>query len=81
MPTQHLPIKIHIDKQLREAQKTPMTGAELKILGEVKAGLDLFQKIPGKDDKLIKDADSVDLKDGDQFYSAPSSLNPGSYAA
>lgn len=81
MPNQLLPIKIHIDKKLREAPKTPMTGAELKTLGEVKAGLDLFQKIPGKDDKLIKDADSVDLKNGDQFYSAPSSLNPGSHVA
>lgn len=78
---QHLPIKIHIDKKLREASKTPMTGAELKALGEVKPGMDLFQKIPGKDDNLINDTDSIDLTNGDQFYSAPSSLNPGTHAA
>ena len=78
---QHLPIKIHIDKKLFDAPKTPMTGTELKTLGGIGAGLDLFQKIPGKDDKLIKDNDPVDLKNGDQFYSAPSSLNPGSHAA
>jgi hypothetical protein len=78
---QHLPIKIHIDKQLRDAPKTPVTGAELKAIGAVKDGFDLFQKIPGKDDNLIKDADTIDLKNGDQFYSAPSSLNPGGHAA
>jgi hypothetical protein len=81
MASLHQPIKIHIDKKLYDAPKDVMTGAELKKLGEVKTDRDLFMKVPGKDDRLIKDGDSVQLKNGDQFYSAPSSLNPGADAA
>lgn len=81
MPPAHTPIKIHIDKKLVDAPKETLTGAELKALGNVKADRDLFKKIPGKDDLLINDADSVELKNGDHFYSAPSSLNPGTRAS
>lgn len=80
MTSAHPPIKIHIDKKLYTASKETMNGADLKILGEIKSDRDLFQKVPGKDDLLIKDPDSVQLKNGDQFYSAPSSLNPGGHA-
>ena len=80
MASSHQTIKIHIDKELYDAPKDVMTGAELKTLGKVKPDRDLFQKAPGKDDRLIKDTDSVTLKNGDQFYSAPSSLNPGTDA-
>jgi hypothetical protein len=71
-------IEIHIDNKGYKAPKNPMTGIELKQLGGIAGGYDLWQKIPGKDDKLIKEGDSVQLKNGDHFYSAPSSLNPGS---
>jgi hypothetical protein len=71
-------IQIHIDNKGYKASKNPMTGTELKQLGGIAGNYDLWQKVPGKDDKLIKDSDSVQLKNGDHFYSAPSSLNPGS---
>jgi len=47
-------------------------------LGGIANDYDLWQKVPSKDDNLIKDGESVQLKNGDHFYSAPSSLNPGS---
>jgi hypothetical protein len=74
-------IEIFIDKKPRIARKHRMTGAQLKTLGEVKAGYDLFQEIKGKDDLQIKDGDIVHIKEGERFYSVPSSLNPGAHAA
>ncbi len=71
-------VQIHIDNKGYKTSKNPMTGSELKQLGGIAGDYDLWQKVPGKDDKLIKDSDSVQLKNGDHFYSAPSSLNPGS---
>lgn len=77
---QHLPIKIHIDKKLREAQKTPMTGAELRDLAEPKIGpeRDLYLEVSGRgQDRLIRNDEPVDLENGMHFYSAPSTVNPG----
>jgi hypothetical protein len=70
-------IVIHIDKKEFKAPKNPMTGRELKNLGGVPGDYDLWHKIPGKDDQRVGDEESVELKNGDQFYSAPSTLNPG----
>jgi hypothetical protein len=70
-------IVIHIDKKEFRAPKNPMTGQELKELGGVPANYDLWHKIPGKDDDRVGDDESVQLKNGDHFYSAPSTLNPG----
>ena len=72
-------IVIHIDKKEFRAPKNPMTGRELKELGGVPANYDLWHKIPGKDDQRVADDESVQLKNGDHFYSAPSTLNPGAY--
>jgi hypothetical protein len=70
-------VEIHIDNKGYKAPKNPMTGTELKQLGGISGGYDLWQKVPGTDDKLINDGESVQLKNGMHFYSAPSSLNPG----
>ena len=70
-------VEIQIDNKLYKSTKNPMTGAELKSLAGIAANYDLWKKIPGSDDHRIKDNESVVLKKGDQFYSAPSSLNPG----
>jgi hypothetical protein len=72
-------IVIHIDKKEFRAPKNPMTGRELKELGGVPTNYDLWHKIPGKDDQRVADDESVQLKNGDHFYSAPSTLNPGAY--
>ena len=71
-------ITIHIDgKQYKSP--SPTTGAALYVLGHVATGYDLWREVHGKgDDELIaNDAKPVMLKNGDHFYSAQSSLNPG----
>lgn len=71
-------IAIIIDRKPRFATTTPLTGRELKELGEVKAEFDLFMVVAGPDnDRLIGDDESVDLKPGTRFISAPRELNPG----
>src|SRR5688572_29748803 len=68
---------IHIDGTQHRAPVNPMSGAQLKALGGVSNKYDLWKKVPGRDDLKIADSDSVGLKNGDHFYSAPSTLNPG----
>lgn len=71
-------ISIIIDKKQHFAPSETMTGAELKALGGVAAAYDLFKDVPGQgDDEKIADNQSVELKNGDHFYSVPKELNPG----
>lgn len=71
-------VNIIIDKKHKKSP-TPTTGAALYILGEVKPGYDLFRETPGhKDDELIRnDNTEYKLHDGEKFYSAQQTLNPG----
>ena len=72
----HIPLQI--DRNPVKATKTPMTGAEIKALGSVSANFDLFLVDPGPgDDRLIRDGDTLDLKPGMHFTSAPRDLTPG----
>lgn len=73
-------IPIEIDHKPYKAPKTPMTGLELRSLAQPPIGSDrdLFRVTPGPDDDVkVKDGDSVDLKPGMHFYSAPKTINPG----
>jgi hypothetical protein len=74
----HDEVTIIIDKKERKSPN-PTTGAALYTLGAVAAGYDLWREVHGNgDDELISnDAKPVQLKNGDQFYTAQSSLNPG----
>ncbi|MEA2875119.1 MAG: hypothetical protein QOF14_315 [Hyphomicrobiales bacterium] len=72
-------ITIHIDKKQHKLA-SPTTGAALYQLGEVAAGYDLWREDRGKnpnDELIANDANPVVLKNGDHFYTAQSSLNPG----
>ena len=71
-------ITIHIDKKQYKSP-SPTTGSALYSLGQVAAGYDLWREIHGKgDDELIANNGTlVVLKNGDHFYTAQSSLNPG----
>ena len=71
-------VSILIDKKQHFAPKEEMTGAELKALGGIGPGYDLFKEMPGQhDDVKIGDSERIRLKNGDHFYSVPQSLNPG----
>lgn len=64
-------IRIRIDEKEYRAPEAIMTGAQLKALGSVPSDYRLFQDIEGGTDKEIGDAESVHLKNGEQFYSLP----------
>jgi hypothetical protein len=73
-------IPIQIDHRPYKAPKTPMTSQELRVLADPDIGedRDLWLTVPGPgDDRLINDGDSLDLKAGMHFYTAPRSINPG----
>jgi len=73
-------IPIQIDHKPYKAPKSPMTGAELRALPSPPIGpdQDLFLVVPGpEDDRLVGDNDSVELKEGTHFYTAPTTINPG----
>lgn len=73
-------IPIQIDHKPYKASKTPMTAEELRDLADPDIGpdRDLFLTVPGPaDDRLIADGESVDVRPGLHFYSAPRSINPG----
>jgi hypothetical protein len=74
----HTEVNITIDKKHKKSPN-PTTGAALYVLGEVKAGYDLWRETHGHgDDELIRnDSSQVILHDGDKFYTAQSTLNPG----
>ena len=76
--TQIHEIHISIDKK-NFTSPSPTTGQALYALGQIAAGYDLFRETHGSgDDELIPNSDArVELHDGEKFYSAQSTLNPG----
>jgi len=74
----HESASIHIDT-IEKKSPNPTTGSALYLLGAVKSGYDLFREVHGKgdDDLILNDSTTVTLKNGDQFYTAQQTLNPG----
>ena len=72
-------ITILIDKREYKAPEPVMSGAQLRRLAVPPVGseYDLFEIVPGADDKFIADNEPVDLKNGDRFFSAPHNITPG----
>jgi hypothetical protein len=76
----HQEFVIHIDRQEVKVTATSLTGAQIRALHKPPIGpdRDLFLKVSGPtDDELIKDDQSVALKEGMHFYSAPHTITPG----
>lgn len=66
----HVPI--FIDNVRRIAPRQHMTGAELKVLGEVPANYQLFLEVPGPgEDRGIRNDEVVKLLPQQRFYSVP----------
>jgi len=74
----HEMMTIHIDKK-QYRSPSPTTGAALYLLGQVAAGYDLWRETHGQgdDEPIANNTTPVVLKNGDHFYTAQSSLNPG----
>lgn len=73
-------ITIKIDKETFRVDVEQMTGAELRQLPDPPIGTDrdLFLIKPGPaEDERIADDQTVALKNGMHFFTAPSTINPG----
>jgi hypothetical protein len=69
---EHGRIPIFIDDERHFAPKPEMTGAELKVLGEVPADYQLFLEVPGPEPDIgIRDDEVVELKPWDVIRVAP----------
>lgn len=76
-------VNIQIDREHFKVESQALTGAELRALPAtpVPPSRDLFQVVPGAADVKIADGDTVTLKSGMRFFTAPSQINPGAPAA
>ena len=75
---EHDQAHITINKEPR-VSPNPTTGSALYELGKVPEGYDLFRESRGReDDELIsRDGATIEVHNGDRFFSVQSSLNPG----
>lgn len=72
-------IVIHIDRKQFKVAEGEMTGARLRALPDPDVGpeFDLWLEVPGGEDRRIDNEESVKLKNGMHFFTAPSVINPG----
>jgi len=72
--------KIEIDRKHYDVSQHEMTGAQLRKLPEPPIGpdRDLFEVVPGKEDRKIGDKEEVKIRNGLRFFTAPAHINPGS---
>lgn len=80
----HITREVHITIDRKElTSPNPTTGHALYVLGQIQQGYVLFREVHGRgDDQLIPNTGAeVELHNGDKFYSAQSTLNPGNRSA
>jgi hypothetical protein len=78
-PAKDRTIPIHIDRQMFKVEPGAMTGVQLRELPEPPIGQDreLFRVVPGGDDVVVGDNDTVELHPGQHFVTAPRHVTPG----
>ena len=72
--------QIQIDRVHYTVTQAEMTGVELRQVPDPPIGLerDLFEVVPGDQDRKIEDDDVVQIHNGQRFFTAPKQINPGS---
>lgn len=72
-------VQIQIDHDHFTVPAGSMTGAQLRALPSPPLGpeLDLWEDVPGSNDRLIGDDEVVQLRNGQRFFTAPATINPG----
>jgi hypothetical protein len=70
---------VHIDKKLYKTTETVLTGAQIRALAKPPIGPDyaLWLEVPGGEDVLEEDNDSIDIREGIHFFTSPRQINPG----
>ena len=76
---EHGQFQIQIDRVHYTVTQSTMTGAELRHVPPTPIGpdRDLFRVVPGGTDVKIGDADPVEIRNGERFFTAPAVINPG----
>lgn len=77
---QHDPeVTIHIDKAQFKLDAGSLTGAQIRALPTPSIGpeFDLWEDIPGGNDRLIGNDEVVVLHNGQHFFTAPATITPG----
>lgn len=72
--------EIQIDHDHFTVEDSAMTGSQLRALPTPPIGpdRDLFEEVPGPgEDILIGDDQTVEMRNGLHFFSAPRHINPG----
>lgn len=71
--------RIQIDRAHFTVTEHQRTGAQLRALPTPPIGpdRDLFEVVPGHPDRKITDTDTVEMKSGLRFFTAPAHINPG----
>ena len=75
---EHDEVHITMNKEPR-VSPNPTSGSALYELGGVPSGYDLFRESRGRDDDelISRDSNTVEVRNGDRFFSVQSTLNPG----
>ena len=73
-------VVIHIDKETFKVDGPTITAEQLRALPDPDIGgdRDLYLEVPGPgDDVLVAAGEVVTLKNGQHFFTAPSTITPG----
>ena len=75
--------RIRIDRVEYTVTQEKLNGEELRQVPSppVPKDRDLYLVVPGHDDRKIKDDDTVEMRDGLRFFTAPNTINPGTEPA
>ncbi len=72
--------QIQIDRVHYTVTQEKMTGAQVRSVPSPPIGpdRDLFEVVPGGQDRKIEVGDVVEIRNGLRFFTAPALINPGS---
>lgn len=72
---------IKIDRTEYEVHSATLTGAQIRSIPTPPIGpdRDLFEVVPGGSDRKIAADESVSIRNGLRFFTAPAQINPGRY--
>lgn len=76
-------VTIHIDRDMYKVEAHTLTAEELCGLPDpdIGADRDLYREVPGQaEDDLVQAGETVSLKDGMHFFTAPAAITPGHVA-
>jgi hypothetical protein len=73
--------QIQIDRTHYTVHQAQMTGAQLRTVPEPPIGpdRDLWEHVPGGADEKIADDQTVGIRNGLRFFTAPGQINPGGF--